>query len=485
MNRSIHSGELGSRTALDRRSWLWVGFVALWFGLAAQIASGLASAGSWWLHSAWCIAGLALATPLLFRAIKRGFKVVLKDHLVMFTGSFVFYFLIGALFLPFGPEEEKGRVLAYYPVDATLALRADSVNAFGFGIAVIVAAVAPRGWLGRQCDRVAVFASRVPAPSVMLLLLVFSVTALSQTWAVDFGFREGPISGVWRTLARLSTVAIFLGASYRGRHETKLRGGAAMLALAGVASGLMLFSKTEVLVSLGALVAGLAVRFGVRRVLPAGLTVLLFLYFALGGVIAFGRTAIPFGTPAGVAERWAALLDGASAGLAGEDAARTSSWGRICYLPAQAAGLELYDMGLSGDEVRLIPWVFVPRALMPSKPVITQSGKELHRKISGSESSQTGQGIFTSAYYNGGWLVLVLASMLCGFLLAQTSAIAAPILERNALLLLPLALSGFYMAFRIDGSFVADYLGAFVFVLYPMLAASVLLAFHERWRAKR
>jgi len=211
---------------------------------------------------------------------------------VMFTGAFTFYFLIGALFLPFGSDEAISRALAYYPVDAIVALRADAVNAFGFGIAVIAAVLAPRGFLGRQADRVAMFVSRVPGALVMLVLMFFSVIALSQTWAVDFGYREGVVAGIWRTASRFTTVAIYLGAAYRGRHERKLRTAAAALALAAAAGGLMLFSKTELLVSLGAFVAGLAVRFGTRRVLPMGLITLLSLYVGLGGVVAYGR-AVP------------------------------------------------------------------------------------------------------------------------------------------------------------------------------------------------
>jgi hypothetical protein len=70
---------------------------------------------------------------------------------------------------------------------------------------------------------------------------------------------------------------------------------------------------------------------------------------------------------------------------------------------------------------------------------------------------------------------MVLASVLCGFIVAQTSAIARVMYEHRAVLLVPLAMLGMFIAFRIDGDFVPDYLGAFMFILYPLVGAAVFL----------
>jgi hypothetical protein len=70
---------------------------------------------------------------------------------------------------------------------------------------------------------------------------------------------------------------------------------------------------------------------------------------------------------------------------------------------------------------------------------------------------------------------MVLASVLCGWILAQTSAIARAIYSHRAVLLMPLAMLGMFIAFRIDGDFVPDYLGAFMFVLYPLAAAATFI----------
>lgn len=471
-----------SSLSLSRGVWVAVGFVAIGFALTAQIFSNLATETEWCWHALWCIAGLVCAFPIVIRSLRNGFECVLRDHLVMFTASFILYFLIGALFFPFGSSEEIGLALDYYMIDAPTALRVDAVNSLGFGIALIAAAFSPRGWLTRQTAKIASMACKLRAEFVMIILIIFSALAISQTWIFDFGYREGVISGAWRTAAQFPIVAIYLGAAYRGRHERKLRITACALSIVYGATGLLLFSKSQTLISIGAFVAGLASRFGARGILSIGLPLLVASYFISGGLVAYGRLAIPIGTPASIAERWSVAKDGWNATWSGDKVAETSAWGRLCYLPPQGAGLYFFDVGEPGDEFSLIPWVFIPRLVVDSKPVITQVGTDLHRKITGNDQSSTGLGVFVGGYYNGGWAGVIFVAIVCGFLLAQTSAVATQIFAQNASILFPVALIGFYMAFRIDGSFLSDYLGAFVFALYPLLFIAAIVSIQRRAR---
>jgi hypothetical protein len=75
--------------------------------------------------------------------------------------------------------------------------------------------------------------------------------------------------------------------------------------------------------------------------------------------------------------------------------------------------------------------------------------------------------------------------VLCGWILAQTSAVARSIYALQASVLLPFALLGVMIASRIDGDFIPDYLGTFVFVLYPLLAAWLFLPGGLTARARR
>ena len=125
------------------------------YGVIAWLLSEEARRGDWWLHGAWCIGGVGLAAPVLLKTIQKGFGMVLRDHLFMFTGSFALYFLIGASFMTFGPSDEIAGSLRDYYVDAPMGLKTDALNAIGFGIALIVAAISPRGWSYRSAGRIA------------------------------------------------------------------------------------------------------------------------------------------------------------------------------------------------------------------------------------------------------------------------------------------------------------------------------------------
>src|ERR1700756_4675688 len=101
-----------------RNRWIALGSTFFLYGLIAWLLSEGARSGDWWLHGAWCIGGVGLAATVLLNAMQKGFGIVLRDHLIMFTGSFTLYFLIGASFMTFGPPDEIASSLRDYYVDA-------------------------------------------------------------------------------------------------------------------------------------------------------------------------------------------------------------------------------------------------------------------------------------------------------------------------------------------------------------------------------
>lgn len=475
VNKRRSTSAASAGMALTPPQWLKAGVMFLLLGATASSAASSVAPTDWLAHGAWCIVGLLIAAALMVKALRAGFVVVLTDHLVVFLGAFCLYFLFGASLLAFGPEQDIVHSLAYYPVDARMALRVDGVNAIGFGVALIAAAISPRGWFKRQTDRVALVSRRVSAPLTMFILLSVGTAALLNNLSVDIGLRHGTVSGIWRELAQFALVAIYLGASYRGRYERWVRAAGVLITPLAAVGGLLQFSKTAMLLPLAALVVGLAVRYGGRKIIPIGLPVLIGIFMASGGIVAYSRTALDKGDPANFSQRRIILEEGLSASLHDERTALYSPWARLSYVTSEAAAIDFYDDGMGGHDFRLIPWLFIPRTLAPSKPIITQTSYDFNTKVTGNAGSSTGQGIFASGYYSGGWLGTIGASALCGWILAQTSAVAVIVLARTALLLLPFALLGVHIAFRIDGSFLADYFGAFIFILYPLLGASFVL----------
>ena len=144
-------------------------------------------------------------------------------------------------------------------------------------------------------------------------------------------------------------------------------------------------------------------------------------------------------------------------------------WPRLAYTTAQFAAVDLYDIGQGGNDIELMAWVFLPRALFPNKPIITRSGEELNQKITGFSTSSTGIGLFISGYFNLGWIGLIFVSVTAGVIMSVFSAVSRAIVNAGSLILFPVDLVGMMMGFRVDGHFVADYLGTFAMILMPLL----------------
>ncbi len=443
-----------------------LGVWAIWMGPSYY-------ADDWWVHGAWCFVGLAVVVPTLVRVVRLEFAQVLTDHRLMFLSAFALYFLFGSAMLTYGSELEVSAVLGHFPIGTPEALRVDGINAIGFSMALFTAAMSRGTWLGGQAAKTAAVVSRLPATWVITTLLLLGGGASYYLLTFELGWRQGIPAGLFRNLAQLVLVAIFLSASHRGARERTLRLFGVLVALGLAFTSTLMFSKSGTLLPMAALVAGLAMRYGSRRVLPVGLVVLVTGFLVLGNLTIQSRITSYSTYTMSLIERAVTVFDAwaLSGDLREED--EYSYWGRLCYVPTAAAGLAFHDEGNGGNGFRLMWWVAVPRFLAPQKPQITRTSIELYEKITGYDTSSDGQGIFASGYYHGGWFGLVFASVVCGWIVAQTSAIARAIYLNGALLMLPLSLLGLFIAFRIDGDFVSDYLGAFMFILYPILAAAL------------
>lgn len=462
--------------AIPMERWQRLGAAYLVLGAAAWLFQSSAGPDRWWVHGLFCGIGMMLALPMLFQVFRRDFAVVMTDHRLIFLAAFSLYFLFGASLLAIGPERDAESALSFYPIDPDDAMRADAVNALGLGLALLVSARSRGRRLYRLASGVAAEFSRVSPTAIIVVFLVIGASATLYRLPFDLGLRTGFPSGSIRQLGQLSLVAIFLAVATRGKHEKVLRLFGIVLAIVLAAGGTLQFMKSEALLPIVAMTAGLAMRYGSRKVLPLGLALIVSVYVGLGNLVDYGRISVVIAANAStLGDRWAYLQDAWTNASTVSRSEGYLYWGRLCYTPTQVASLDFQDQGDGGDGLELIPWTVVPRFLAPNKPQMTRMFAELNEKISGSDLSSTAPGIFASGYYHGGWFGMVLASALCGWILAQTSAIARAIYMHRAVLLVPLALLGMFIAFRIDGDFIPDYLGAFMFMLYPIVGAAVVL----------
>ncbi len=464
---------------MPRRRLLELGIAFVVLGLAALLLSVFAGPEAWWVHGVWCGVALALVLGAMWGAMVRGLSPIVTDHFTMFAGAFAVYFLFGALLPVIGPEEEIEFALTYYSITAVDALRVDAVNGLGFGIALIAGAFSHGRLMAAATARISRMTSSLGPKHAVGIFLVIGMGASLRVFVADLGLSDGGVSGSWRLLAELPLVAVFLSVAYRGSGEKAMRAIGVTVALLEAAMGLLALSKASVLLPLGTLAIALSIRYRSRVLVPAaGILVALLVFGGLGGTVNFSRGSLGGTQGRGLAETMATRLALVREGLAlaGEDdvRARYHPWSRLSYVSPQAAAMHFYEAGDGGDDLELIPWLFVPRILASSKPSITQTSADFHTKITGHEGSWTGQGIFMSGYYNAGWIGVIAVAAVCGWILAQTSAIAGTVVRHRSALLLPLVLLGMYMAFRIDGHFLGDYFGPFVLVLYVLLAGTAL-----------
>lgn len=466
--------ELASN-AVPRALWARLGATYLTLGALAWWLKDGIGPDAWWIHGVWCLIGLAVAAPTIARMFRIPFAVVLTDHRLMFLASFSLYFLFGAALLAFGPESQVEESLRYYPIAANDAMRVNAINGLGFGLALLTSWLSRGRWLGAGAARSAALLSVAPVSLAIGLFLLVGAVAYIHVLSFDLGLIDGVVPGILRALGKLSLAAIMLAAAYRGRGERWLRACGAVLTLLLIVGGTLQFNKTEVLVAIGAFTAGLSLRFGSRWVVPVGLAVIVAMYLSMGSFVLSGRYATAHEGIRSLQERWELVRADWATMMNPSESERYGSWARLAYTVPQVAALDLRDAGQGGDGFELIGWAFIPRFVATDKPEMTRTGREFNDKIIGREgTSSTGQGIFASGYYHGGWWGLVLASIICGWIVAQTSSIARAIVSANAVLLTPFCMLGLYIAFRIDGDFVADYVGAFVFMLYPILALTLI-----------
>ena len=473
-----------TQTSLHARSpeqvppirWVRVGLAFLALGAGALWYAPHADRFSWFAHGLWCLTGLVIAVRTLITAFRSGFVIVLTDHRVVFLASFSLYFLFGAALPAWGPEQQVLSSFSLYPSEPSSVLKVDAINALGLGVALLMSIFTKGRWLGRQAAKVAERAARVPHHVVAGLFLAVGIGATAYRIPFDFGFRSGGVAGAIRTLGQLSLVAIFTAVSSRGAYERVLRWLGVLLTGFLVLVGSVQFMKSEALLPLVALTAGLAIRFGSRRVVPIGLVVIVAAFMVLGNLVNYGRSAVGSSMgPSTMADRWTYLKESWSRTRDLDPSQQYPYWSRLCYVPTQVASVDFQDEERGGNGLQLMWWVFVPRFLAPNKPQMTAMFGELNEKITGSDLSSNSPGVFVSGYYHGGWWGALLASAVCGWILLQTSAIARAIHAHQAALMVPFSMLGMFIAFRIDGDFIPDYLGVFMFILYPLLAAALLV----------
>ena len=327
-------------------------------------------------------------------------------------------------------------------------------------------------WVVGGARRAAKILQKVPLEVVLLIIFAISLVGVTLTFVRDLRLTEIVIPGMFNQLSYLLLFSIFVGSAYRGKRQSFLMLLSTLAVILMMIKGLLIFSKTELYLPAMAIAAGISIR--KHSITPAiiGASIVFITIATAGNLVNYGRenTGVDGLT---ISER-VKIVEGYN--ISGFDfkPRNYSAWSRLCYIAPQTAAIDFYNQDYGGDAIQIIHWIFLPRILFPNKPIMSEAGADFHYKITGFRGSSTGIGIFISGYYQLGILGFVFASFFCGWFLSQTSAMCRFMIEQKAYLILPLGMIGLYAAFRIDGEIVTDYLGLYIFFLYPLIALILL-----------
>ncbi len=470
------SNEEARRRPVFRRLGAPIFAAHLFLGVLALTSAPLLGRDDWWWLAPFCIASLSMLGYLVVRSLRSDSAGILYETGLFLSISCGVYYAFGPMLFVIGPAEAADYAQSWYRVDASESVRLTGLNFIGLGMAGITYVYARLPSLARISEAAARGWGRVAPARVFVVFLVIGLIA-KYFFVLPFELRltDNMPPGVVRQLARLLTVALIIGWTYRDSGPRWLSGLAALLLVSEVVVGLLMFNKTEVLVSI--LAAGLGHYFArgrIRKLLVAALAGMI-VYVLAGPVVTFGRNELTFRgggapAPAALAERFSiagAYFTGGESHLRQREISG-SWWSRLNYLPAQQSAVHFYEQGRGSNDFRRLMWIFVPRLLFPGKPEMTGAGVDLTEKVTGTRHSSTGVGVFVDGYYILGWLGVLLVSVTYGLSLRAYSTIARAVVRNRAVVMYPLVFMGLYVGLRADGWWLTDVAG-------PMVLALVLL----------
>ena len=108
--------------------------------------------------------------------------------------------------------------------------------------------------------------------------------------------------------------------------------------------------------------------------------------------------------------------------------------------------------------------MFIPRFLYPDKPNLNPGqiyNSLVQNDLKERAPNSTGPGVFVEAYWNGGWLYLIVIIIYFSFLVFYFSKIIIKNLKEKNYLILMLAVNAIYIGRSIDDWFTGRY-GSFV-----------------------
>ena len=432
------------------------------------------------------LANMTIPTVMGGVLLYAAYRNVLYNHLLIwsplphFLISCTLFFSLGATMYHFGSEDLILRVEEGYSITREELLRTNMLNVIGILIVLCAFYIFLRlfssvqrimpSWLGDASTAmihlkigVTIFLS-IGLPLKYLLILPY-----------EFNMIEYTVPGILYQLQNTIPIAIVMLcilAHRRGGIWPVIFYG---LVIAELSSATLTFSKRDVLITFIMIALGYFVVHPRIRTLVVGFGAVLVAYVLLVPLALYGRAETNrFADGAGLVDRFQIVQKYMAEATPDDSGGHEQGWWqRLSYAKYQAFVMAEYDAGRPGESVELALYIPIPRSLWPDKPVITGVGRDLYYMLAGRTTTQIAAGIFAEAYWNGGWLLVIVVGSYVGILYAGFTIYSLRRMALQQFFFLPVVFFGIVTGLSTAGWFATTYVGT---VLIAILMHWVLVA---------
>jgi len=407
--------------------------------------------------------------------------IALWSPIPWFLLSCAGFYGLGPLAYHFATPETVSFLDGLYVVDEKSLLRTNLLNAAGIAAVSFTIAItllmAPSS-IGRMQPYNHVLTKK--------LMWTFIAVAAPVKYFLVVPYIMGKLSyvppGAFLHLADFLGSAIIVMFILLANGEKKYVPLLAIVLLSELAFGLLALSKTVMIQT--ALITCLGIwlyRRSISVLITSGLAIIFVYSLVLSPFVLFARTVIGASSAKETADVNIAISAYESVGL-NELAVLSPEvqgwWTRLSYANVQAFAMERFNEGNRGKTFDLFPYVFVPRIIDPDKPLM-HLGQDFTQLILGYEdTSHTGLGVFGEAYWNGGWPLVIVASMYVGVIIGIIARFAMFTMLSGEYIFLPIILLGIQLGLTgLTDWFVSTFVGGLIEAMFWLFLLYALKAF--------
>jgi hypothetical protein len=398
---------------------------------------------------------LLVVLPLAAYLVVSRVPVMVWSPLPWFFLACAAYFGVGPLIYSYGPEEEISYVSQYYSITPLELLRSNILNVVG------LLSVVYGYWLASQILPRTVTEQHVPdMRRLRRVTVLFLLIGLPSRFLLELPYALGRLPfvlpGTAIYLSAFSKLAMIPMFVLIARGERRWLPILATIAILESVVSIVMFSKLEILMTSVVLLLGAHLVYPRRRLLLLGSAAAVGAYLIAAPLVTYGREE-----SRGYHLSATARLEIVREYFTRDHEQRKGDahvWARLNYANAQAYAMSAYDRGDGGNTFSGIPYTFVPRFLWPQKPIF-KTGGQFNFLVTGSWTSFSAPGIFAEAYWNGGWLGVLVTCVFVGILMAGATRYSTMKVGTMDLLFLPIVFFLMKVGLRPDDWFVTTYIG--------------------------